>query len=587
MRSRPVIALAVLFASFAADARAQGVSDPAVARAVLKCQKAITKAERTFAATLFGDLKTCVESVFACVQLKPGDGACDTKAATTCDKQFLRSGQAAVKLRAAIGKACGAAAIPYDVLQGAAGLDVDAFAPTCVPFGVPQLETLEHYVECVFRIASCGVEDQLEAGAPRADALLASVGRDLRDDFCPMPAPTATAGTRTPTPTPTATVLVPTATATATLTATPTPFVTATSLTPTPTVSATTPATTTPTVTPTPLPTSTPGTFNIAFVTSTTHSGSFGGLAGADAICATLASNAGLPGTYVAWLSTATVNAIDRLGSARGFVRPDGAPFTDQPAELAANQVFNALHLDETGTDVGPVEVWTGTQKNGTAAANACTDWTATTGKGRVGNSQGGPAAWTDAAADVSCSQPRRHYCFGTSLSANAVSPTIATGKIAFITNGTLDPSTGDGLTSADTMCGNEAAGALLPGTYKALLATSAASAISRIAVAAQYVRPDGTLIADGATLASGGTLTSGIWQRPTGVYLASLSDVAWTGASTPSTVGDASSTCGDFASASGAGFFGRATLSDPTWWHDTTTPSTCSTPHHVYCLEQ
>jgi hypothetical protein len=39
------------------------------------------------------------------------------------------------------------------------------------------------------------------------------------------------------------------------------------------------------------------------FVTSTVHDGNLGGLAGADAICNSLASDAGLPGTYKAWLS--------------------------------------------------------------------------------------------------------------------------------------------------------------------------------------------------------------------------------------------------------------------------------------------
>src|SRR5262249_42934796 len=39
------------------------------------------------------------------------------------------------------------------------------------------------------------------------------------------------------------------------------------------------------------------------FVTSTTHDGNLGGLDGADAICASLAANAGLSGTYKAWLS--------------------------------------------------------------------------------------------------------------------------------------------------------------------------------------------------------------------------------------------------------------------------------------------
>src|SRR5690606_988458 len=61
---------------------------------------------------------------------------------------------------------------------------------------------------------------------------------------------------------------------------------------------------------------------NIVFVTSTQHvAQDLGGLEGADRICADRAAAAGLPGTYVAWLSTRTVDARDRLAGARGWVR--------------------------------------------------------------------------------------------------------------------------------------------------------------------------------------------------------------------------------------------------------------------------
>ena len=42
----------------------------------------------------------------------------------------------------------------------------------------------------------------------------------------------------------------------------------------------------------------------LVFITSTLHDGNLGGVAGADQICNELASDAGLPGTYMAWLSS-------------------------------------------------------------------------------------------------------------------------------------------------------------------------------------------------------------------------------------------------------------------------------------------
>ncbi len=49
------------------------------------------------------------------------------------------------------------------------------------------------------------------------------------------------------------------------------------------------------------------------FVTSTQYTGNLGGLAGADALCQGAALAGSLGGTWRAWLSTPSVNAIDRI----------------------------------------------------------------------------------------------------------------------------------------------------------------------------------------------------------------------------------------------------------------------------------
>src|SRR4051812_38795722 len=64
---------------------------------------------------------------------------------------------------------------------------------------------------------------------------------------------------------------------------------------------------------------------NYVFVTSIQQNGNLGGLAGADAICQTRASFAGLPGTYRAWLSTTAVDAEARFfHSTSPYVLTDG-----------------------------------------------------------------------------------------------------------------------------------------------------------------------------------------------------------------------------------------------------------------------
>jgi hypothetical protein len=109
-----------------------------------------------------------------------------------------------------------------------------------------------------------------------------------------------------------------------------------------------------------------------------------GGLAGADAHCQSLAEAAVTGGrTWRAYLSTSDENARDRIGS---------GPWHNSEGELIAESVA-ALHDDpninkETGlTETGQMvegrgdtpnrhDILTGSNPDGTAAAQTCEDWT-------------------------------------------------------------------------------------------------------------------------------------------------------------------------------------------------------------------
>ncbi|MDT8397828.1 MAG: DUF1554 domain-containing protein [Pseudomonadales bacterium] len=157
------------------------------------------------------------------------------------------------------------------------------------------------------------------------------------------------------------------------------------------------------------------------FITSTNmgDGGNLGGLAGADAHCAALASAVGSTGkTWRAYLSTTGangVNARDRIGS---------GPWFNVKGELIANNVAD-LHYSNTNltkqkslTEKGTVnngvgdspnqhDVLTGTNPDGTASNLNCNNWTsnaadvqATVGHAdRVG---GGPMASSWNASHVS-----------------------------------------------------------------------------------------------------------------------------------------------------------------------------------------
>jgi hypothetical protein len=388
-------------------------------------------------------------------------------------------------------------------------------------------------------------------------------------------------GTGSQSITPTATL---TSTAGASATATPT-------LTPTASPTATSTASAALTVTPTPTATST-AVFNIAFVSSTTSNGDLGGQAGADAECAILAAAANLPNaTYKAWLSTSTTNAAAKLGTARGFVRPDGQPFADQVSDIAAGNILNPLILDESGNNLAHQIVWTGTADAGIASAFACGDWLIGTGVsfGELGKSTGGAGAWSDDAGETSCNAFAHLYCFGTSQ-VNALTVTPTPGRIAFVSKGSF--ATSQAVSGADSLCQNEASAAGLanPTTFLALLSTSTAPAASRFdvsAMSAPYVRPDGIEIADAPTIAAGSTLDSGIWQHADGSYVTEFAAATWTGSAAPNVVGTLPATCQDWMTTNGAdtGSEGVSNVTD-TWWNSSMSTS-CAEPLSVYCLAQ
>jgi hypothetical protein len=168
------------------------------------------------------------------------------------------------------------------------------------------------------------------------------------------------------------------------------------------------------------------------FVTSTggPDGANFGGLAGADALCTTLAAAVSPElgaKTWAAYLSTSTVNARDRIGSGPWFnaagvlVATDVDQLTDADALEATWATGDAtIALDELGNQVpagggGGVQhdILTGTLADGTVATGlTCGDWTLTTGNVQIGHSnrQGGgddPTSWSSAhGAPAGCAPP-------------------------------------------------------------------------------------------------------------------------------------------------------------------------------------
>jgi hypothetical protein len=158
----------------------------------------------------------------------------------------------------------------------------------------------------------------------------------------------------------------------------------------------------------------------------------YGGLAGADAYCQSLAAAAGRGSvTWHAYLSTQgadAVNARDRIGSGPWY-NARGQRIAQNLAELhgdtldqarLGNALGKQLSLTEKGTVVNGAgdtpnqhDILTGTQPDGRAYTDAadhtCGNWTNNaTGAAQVGHSDkqgGGNGSWNSAHASRGCSQ--------------------------------------------------------------------------------------------------------------------------------------------------------------------------------------
>jgi hypothetical protein len=171
----------------------------------------------------------------------------------------------------------------------------------------------------------------------------------------------------------------------------------------------------------------------VVFVTSTTHDGNLGGLAGGDAICQARAEAAGLEGSFLPWLSVSTLYAKDRLSHfGKPYVLVDDTVVADDWNDLVDSSLDHAIDMNELGgpppddySDDGVV-VWTGTwwdggpymglDPNDPPTWDTCNDWTWNQasvppigGTGHAELADGG--GWSGPTASP-CNRTYALYCF-------------------------------------------------------------------------------------------------------------------------------------------------------------------------------
>jgi hypothetical protein len=168
------------------------------------------------------------------------------------------------------------------------------------------------------------------------------------------------------------------------------------------------------------------------FISSQLYDGgdSFGGVAGADAICQDLADLAILGGSWVAWISDSSSEAREAVTQSTGqYVLLNGVVIADNFDDLTDEEIDNPINVDENLSDiVGNESAWTGTLTDGTVSSDTCLDWTSGDNSdfGLVGGAATTNAQWTGgdppetftskSFCDAASSSAKHIYCFETDL---------------------------------------------------------------------------------------------------------------------------------------------------------------------------
>src|SRR5262249_2754300 len=130
--------------------------------------------------------------------------------------------------------------------------------------------------------------------------------------------------------------------------------------------------------------------------------------------CMKAAVDAALPGVWRAWLSTAAVNAIDRIAGAGPWLLPDRMTTVFASRGQLASGPAHAIDqlADGSSLAASSFPVWTGSTASGALATTTCLAWAVDQGAtGRAGRLDGAGAAWTDDAT-LGCGTYAYLYCF-------------------------------------------------------------------------------------------------------------------------------------------------------------------------------
>jgi len=155
------------------------------------------------------------------------------------------------------------------------------------------------------------------------------------------------------------------------------------------------------------------------FATSAVFAGDLGGLPSADQKCALAAANAGLSGTYRAWIADGTASPAARFTPAStAYCLVNDVVIAANWADLTDGTLAHAIDADELGNPAGggTVRVWTGASAAGGTSGPNCLNWAsgASGDGGRFGSMSSTDAGWSDGGSlsNQTCNSTAHLYCF-------------------------------------------------------------------------------------------------------------------------------------------------------------------------------
>jgi len=270
---------------------------------------------------------------------------------------------------------------------------------------------------------------------------------------------------------------------------------------------------------------------NVIFVASEAAGDTLGGADDADVVCSNLASQVGLPGTFLAVMSGVGGDLQARLSPIQGgFVRTDGRPVAANWQDLLDGTHWYPPNLDEVGAGPFYGSVWTGSNSSG-VTADHCAGWIDSGAVGATGELGAVGADWISGDTS-SCSNSHHILCVQTDGGGPAPLPSDANGeRYMFVSTPTFDPSVSivgedGGIAGAHAFCQAEAdaAGSILPPglEWRALLPMDDQPPIEDVDlfVATPYTDPTGVIVVNEIAALNGSStpaLYAPLWRRADG----------------------------------------------------------------------